>query len=290
LLVRILRLWPFLAIVLIALAAYGWQRQSTGGASGWQLNGAISPAAAAQVRSDGRFRVGIYNIQGAVGKDDAAIARIGQIIADTDICGLTEVRANALSRAPNQAQQIGERLCRAWLFAPAERRFWMDLGGNGVVTRLPAGPWTRLPLPTGGYSDANRNIVLLRVLVANQPVNVLVAHLDRGPARAAQFVALTHLFQTLEGPLVLLADLNAEPADAEMLPLMATPWTLDPIAHFLKTKDKRVDWILTKGVDAVAAGKVEDPVSDHSFFWVDLQLLSVGPAPATRPTSRGLFP
>ena len=272
---RVLRLWPIPAIFLIAFAVYGFQRRSAGGASGATLEGSISPAAAAAIRNDGRFRVGIYNIQGAVGKNDAAaISKLGQVIAGTDVCGLVEVRPNSLnSDHRNQAQQIAESIGRAWLFAPAERRFWMDGVGNGVVCRLPAGPWTRIPLSNAGDADVNRNVILLRVTVAGRPVNVLVSHLDRGPAKPAQVAALTQLFQSLESPVVLLGDLNVDPLDKLIQPILATPGAVEPVGQRLGVKEERVDWIIARGVTVIDAGRVEDPsLSDHSFFWADLEL------------------
>jgi endonuclease/exonuclease/phosphatase family metal-dependent hydrolase len=287
-LVRILRLWPFPAIVLVALAVYGFQRHSAGGATGIALSGSVSPTVAATVRTDGRFRVGIYNIQGAVGKDDPAIlAKIAQAVATTDFCGLVEVRPNVLkSDRRSQAQQIAESIGYAWLFAPAERRFWMDGLGNGVVSRLPAGPWTRLPLP-GGDSDANRNVILLRPMVAGRSVNVMVSHVDRGPARVAQVAALTQLFQSLEAPVVLLADLNTDALDPVAAPLLATPGVVEPIGQRLGVREKRVDWIIARGVSVVDAGRVDDPsLSDHSFFWADLELIPPI-APVAPPGTRG---
>lgn len=274
--VALLRLWPFPAMALLAVAAWGWQRQSAGGATGPTLFGTISPAAAAQAPTTGRFRVGIYNIQGAIGKQEVgAVDRIAKIIADTDVCGLAEVRANALhADNRNQAQQVAEALGRAWLFAPAERRFFLDGVGNGVACRLAGGPWTRFPLPHEGDAGGHRNVVLLRATVAGRAVNVLVTHVDRGPARVAQLRAVAHLFASVEAPAVLLGDLNAEPADPALAPLLAIPGVADPIGTRLGgNQDKRVDWILSRGLTVVDAGRTDDPAaSDHSFFWADLEL------------------
>jgi endonuclease/exonuclease/phosphatase family metal-dependent hydrolase len=283
---RLLRLVPILALILV-FAYQGWRRQGTVYKAGDGSSGTISPAAAAQVRTDGRFRVGIYNIDGALGKDDpAAIARIGQIISDTDICGLAEVRSNASNRKPNQAQLIADPLGRAWLFAPAERRFWMDGVGNGVVSRLPVTHWDRLPLPSETQPDSHRNMVLLRTMIGDRTVRVIVTHIDRGAAHAEQISAVTQFFQGLPAPVVLLADLNADLVDPEMQPLLTTPGVVDPIARFVGVKERRVDWILARGLKAVDAGKTEDPVSDHIFFWADFQLPPAAAMPATVPATR----
>ncbi|HEX8915017.1 MAG TPA: endonuclease/exonuclease/phosphatase family protein [Humisphaera sp.] len=270
----VLRLWPFWALPALLVVYTGWVRTSAGGASGDAFHGTVSPAAAAKVRADGRFRVGIYNIQGAVGKQDPAILkRIAETVAQTDVCGLTEVRGNSYSAdRRNQAQMLGEEIGHAWLFAPSERRFWRDSNGNGVVARVPVGPWARLPLPDTGEPGTFRNVVLMTATLGGKPVRVLVAHADRGPARADQMRAIGEVFASVQAPAVLLADLNGDPFDPLLKHVMSAPGAADVISDRIGAKDKRVDWIVTRGLKVVDAGRVEDGSSDHAFFWADLEL------------------
>lgn len=263
--------WPFLLLVLLFAVYDGWQRRSAGGDAGNGLRGAIrSPV---DVDSARRFRVGLYNIQGAVNKTDDVLARIGKAMASTDIAGLVEVRANARKLdGRNQAQKLGEMLGRGWIFAPAERRFWADGGGNGMVSRIPVGPWTRLPLPAAGDRGSHRNVLLVDLPVAGRTVHLLVAHVDRGDARAGQLQAVTHLFRSVAGPAVLLGDLNTRPNDAAIRPLLEDGG-VDAIARAGATGSERVDWIIARGLNVIDAGIADDPsLSDHSFYWADLEL------------------
>ena len=119
--------WPFLVLILLFAVYDGWQRRTAGGAAGTGLAGAIAPDPSARptTATPGRFRVGIYNIQGAVGKDDPAVLpTIADTLAPTDVCGLTEVRANARhADNRNQAQKVADVLRRGGLVAPGERGF-----------------------------------------------------------------------------------------------------------------------------------------------------------------------
>lgn len=277
----VLRLWPFWVLPMLAVLYTGWSRSGAGGAAGEGLAGAVSPAAAAGVKADGTFRVGIYNIQGAIGKREAGTwDAIAAELADVDLCGLTEVRGNSWS-ADNrsQAQMLGERMGYAWLFAPAERRFWRDSNGNGVVSRLPVTSWVRLPLPATGEAGSFRNATLLRTTVGGETVQIVVAHLDRGPSRPAQLQALTQLFAGLQPPAVLLADLNADPFDPLLRPLLNIPGTADVISDRFGAKEKRVDWILVRGLTCDHVGRVDTASSDHAYFWADLRV----PSSTTRP-------
>lgn len=262
--------WPFLVLILLFAVYDGWQRRSAGGAAGVGLTGTI--AAPADANSH-RLRVGLYNIQGAVDKDDAVLAKIGQAIAATDVAGLVEVRANARrSDDRNQAQKIAEPLRRGWIFAPAERRFWADGGGNALVSRLPVGAWTRLPLPAAADRGSHRNVLLADLPLGGSNVKVIVAHIDRGDARAAQLHAVTHLFRSVAGPVVLIGDLNTRPNDPAMKPLLEGG--VDAIARSGATGNERVDWIIARDLNVVAAGVADDPtLSDHSFYWADLELV-----------------
>ncbi|QOV92014.1 endonuclease/exonuclease/phosphatase family protein [Humisphaera borealis] len=257
-----------LILVLLFVISDGWQRRSTGGETGTGLQG-DAPAVASR-----RFRVGVFNIQGGVGKSDDAINRIGQALLATDVAGLVEVRANAWSfGGRDQARQIAESLQRGWIFAPAERRFWAPAGGNGLVSRFPVGRWTRLPLPEAFDPGSQRNILLVDLPIGDRAVRVMVTHVDRGDAHDRQLHAVTQLFESVAGPAVLLGDLNAGPSDPLVQSLLRTG-AEDVIGRATAGSKGRVDWIITKGLKTVTSGHSSDPaLSDHHFFWADLELL-----------------
>jgi len=266
--------WPFLVLVLLFVVYTGWQRRSTGGEYGSGLAGPPQPSAVAQHR----LRVAVYNIQGSVGKDDndASLRTIARTLADVDIAGLVEVRANARrSDDRNQAQRIAEVTQRGWIFAPAEQRFWAHGGGNALLSRVAVGPWTRLPLPESNDAGSHRNVLLADVPLGGRTVRVMVTHLDRGRARERQLAVATHLFASIESPAILLADLNTTPGDALLTPLLSVPGATDVVAtSSVKAGPERVDWIVIKGLRVVEVGRVDDPASsDHACFWADLELI-----------------
>ncbi len=82
-----------------------------------------------------------------------------------DLCGLAEVRGRLLSGSHDEAAELGVILDMGWLFAPAERRFWHDSFGNGIVSRLPLTYWARLPMPRSADASAYRNFLFARVAV-----------------------------------------------------------------------------------------------------------------------------
>ena len=149
---------------------------------------------------------------------------------------------------------------------------------NGVVSRLPAAGWVRLPLPASDEVGSNRNVVLARVVVGpGRTVTVLVTHLDRGSAKPAQAAAVAELFRSVEAPAVLLADLNAGAGDPAVAPILAAPGAVDVLGGKLGASDGRVDWIVARGLTVIDAGRVAGGPSDHDFYWAELELPGTGP-------------
>jgi endonuclease/exonuclease/phosphatase family metal-dependent hydrolase len=323
--------WPFLVLIGLFVLWIVMQRTSAGGAVGTSFeneaalaqepvlaNGSAAarppattgtPASATAARPGRRLRVGTYNIQGAVDNAPAKLAALGQLIATTDLCGLNEVRGNSYSAdRRSQVRQVAEATARAWLFAPAERRYGRDAGGNGVVSRLPAAGWVRFPLPASDEVGAHRNAVLAHVRLgepvgpaATRPaalrpagstqavpatpavpatLTVLVTHLDRGTAKAAQAAAVAELFRSVEAPVVLLGDLNAGADDRAIAPILSAPGAVDALGGKLGPSDGRVDWILARGATVIDAGRVAGGPSDHDFYWAELEVPEAGPTSA----------
>lgn len=260
--------WPFLVLLLLFAVYNGYQRRSTGGEVGFGLQGGPS------VAPTGAFRVAVFNIQGSVDKNPAVLERIAKALQPSDVAGLMEVRANARRQdSRSQAQQIAEFLPRGWIFAPAEQRFWAPGGGNALISRFDVGRWTRIPLPEEGDDGSCRNVLLADLPVAGRTVRLMVAHVDRGQSKSRQLQAVTHLFESTQGPVVLLADLNVTPGDPKLKGLRDAGGD-DVLAQFDASRgDERVDYIFIKGLKATGAGRTDDrSLSDHALFWADLEL------------------
>jgi len=231
------------------------------------------------------LRIGTFNIHSCKGKDGRRdVARVAQCLADLDAAALQEVRAWRWNDPPDQAEAIGRRLGRAWLFAPAETQwFGAEAFGNGLVTSRRVTAWQRIPLVEKG-DWSYRNCLLAGLEFHGRTVRLLVTHLARhsDEERRLQLRSVIDLFLSLEEPAVLLGDLNSGPDEPLLGELLATPGVVDAAGPFLPPEARqRVDWIFARGFRAVAGGARDSGASDHPLLWAELELLksneSVGP-------------
>ncbi|HEY5314859.1 MAG TPA: endonuclease/exonuclease/phosphatase family protein, partial [Pirellulales bacterium] len=221
-----------------------------------------------------RIRLGTYNIHSGRGLDGRLdLARTAANLKRLDFVGLNEVRGRGWLGRPDQAEQLGQLLAADWLFAPTEWRWWHDDFGNGAISRLPVLSWQRIPLPHR-TSNGCRNAVLVRADAAGQPLNLLVTHVEDTDPRAAasQLRAVVDLFLALQPPAVLLGDLNAVRGEAQLRRLLDTPGVADPLAR-LPQPDRRIDWIITRGLECTDCGLEPRGASDHPHFWVECKLV-----------------
>jgi endonuclease/exonuclease/phosphatase family metal-dependent hydrolase len=168
---------------------------------------------------------------------------------------------------------LGRDLHQQWLFAPTERRWWHDHFGNGALTSLPVSGWYRIPLPstqTRGF----RNVVWFVVPWQGHSLNVIVTHLDRQVDRVVQLQHALGLFLSLSPPTLLLGDLNTTRTDPLLAGFLKTSGAIDlvgPPADPARD-DGRIDWILARGLERVAAGSVANEASDHPLVWAEVRL------------------
>lgn len=262
------------SLALSALAVVVWigsQRVSTGPATGESLSGTAAVQSWSKSRS---IRLGTFNIHSGRGADKRLdLARIAEAMQGADLVGLNEVRNEFPSDQANQAERLATILQHRWLFAPTEQRWWGQLFGNGIVTRLQVDDWQRLPL-VRQTSKTFRNAILLELPTADQRIHVLVTHLDRTSAtdRAAQFKSVAHWFLALDPPAVLLGDLNLTRDDPAIQQLLAEPDVIDALDQIANPPPRRIDWILLRGLKVQAAGLVDRGASDHPFYWADVQV------------------
>lgn len=256
-------------VILLVLGAawHGSRRVAAGAAAGTSLTGRTAPWR-------GRvLRVAIFNIHGGKGSDGRRdLGRTAACLRGFDLVGLNEVHGASLGQPGDQAAQLGDELGRAWLFAPAERRWGRDDFGNGLLSALPVAAWRRVPLP-GSRSADRRNVLVARVAAGKRPLSVLVTHLTRSADRPLQLRAVARLFGALPPPALLLGDLNTSPADPALRPLRAVRDVRDPLRGRLgPAESQRLDWILTRGIPATDAGQRAGSASDHPCLWAELQL------------------
>jgi endonuclease/exonuclease/phosphatase family metal-dependent hydrolase len=271
-------LWAATVFVLVAAFVY-WQgstKRPTGAASGARLNQAPGMTA---VDSDSdtsqrTFRVANFNIHGGRGPDGRLdLARTAEQLAGFDLIGLNEVRGTRWRTSVDQAQQLGEELDLAWLFAPTERRWGRDDFGNGLLAWRANVRWQRMPLPKPS-SRTNRNFVWARLPVGDVTVNVLVTHLERGDTaeRHLQLQSLGDLFLSLAGPAILMGDLNSTADDPQLRELLAAPGVSDALSQRGIESPHRIDWMLVRGLNVLDAGLIDRGASDHPLAWAELEV------------------
>ncbi len=263
-----------LAVIGLTLLTALWAssiRQGAGPAAGAAFEG-DSPLAAITTT---KFRVGLFNIHGGRGPDGARdLARTADCLRGCDIVGLNEVLGPKPWQATDQAQELGEILGLRWLFAPTESRWWDGSFGNAALSARPVHAWQRIPLPLAG-SHTHRNMLLASVEVGPRRVQMLLVHLDSRDAgrREEQLRIAGELFLSLAEPAILLGDLNTTPSDPALARLLAEPGVVDAVvAGGVATQPHRIDWILARGLECLAAGCEDRGASDHPCYWVDFEI------------------
>ena len=220
------------------------------------------------------FRIGTFNIHGGKGPDGRRdLERVADCLVDLDFVGLQEVHSRWPWESVNQAQWLGRRLGRSWLFAPAVQQWYHDDFGNGLISALRVSSWQRIPLPSD--SSNPRNAILATVEHQGSTIRILVTHLTRrNPERQdVQLRAVSSLFLSLAEPAILLGDMNARADHPLIRQLAATPGVVEPYRE-LQSSDNtaRIDWIFLRGLRSVRVETVDRAASDHPLVWVEVRL------------------
>lgn len=194
----------------------------------------------------GALRVGTYNIHhGADGQDRLDLGRTAAAIAAlrADVIGLQEVDVGygARSGFEDQAARLADLLGLQVCFGAAIDRPGADGSGIGkaaarqqyglaLLSRHEIAAHTMHPLPGHpalGALHEPRGLLSTTVHpVGQEPLHVLVTHLDHEDPRhrTAQVLRILERAAALEGPALLLGDLNADPGAPELAPLSASGW------------------------------------------------------------------
>ncbi|HLQ46936.1 MAG TPA: endonuclease/exonuclease/phosphatase family protein, partial [Planctomycetaceae bacterium] len=219
------------------------------------------------------LRVGTFNIHGGQGRDGRRdLDRTARSLQELDVVGLNEVRGDWFAWRPDQADELGRRLNMSSLFAPSEQVGWFDRFGNGLLSRLQLTGVQRIPLP-GTQSKRFRNAVLTGVHWDGQIVRVLAVHVDSTRDRERQLAVISDLFLSLDEPALLMGDLNSRRDDPTLQRLLVTPGVIDVAAAAEPIDcppERRIDWILTRGLKAIRAEVRDDGASDHPIVRAEL--------------------
>ncbi|HVX62689.1 MAG TPA: endonuclease/exonuclease/phosphatase family protein [Pirellulales bacterium] len=267
-------------VAVLALIWAGYRRLPAGPATGTDFCG---PAAVLAATERSSFRVGSFNIHGGEGRDERLdLARTAECLKTLDVVGLNEVYGRMFWESSGQAEALGESLQMPWLFAPAEHRWGHGHFGNAALCRLPVSVWERIPLPQR-YGHSCRNALLLSTHFRGRTLRLVITHLDRSDDRERnrQFQAVSALFLEQQEPAILLGDLNTTGDESLLAELLSTAGVHDPLSEILGDKTpRRIDWLLTRGLETVDAGLIDNGASDHPCVWAELKLTRDAERPA----------
>lgn len=261
--------WLIPLLLVAGIGLWGYIPTPTGPAAGTVLSGN-----AIRATTRPTLRLATFNIHS--GRNVAGefnLSKTAAVLKGFDLIALNEVRGKNILTDQDQTQILGEKLNMQWLFAPTENRWWHEEFGNGVLSALTVLDWRRIPL-AGSFGRGKRNILILRLKLQGKSVNVLITHIDRGNDHQRQLQAVLEEFKNVAEPAVLMGDFNGEAADPYVMPILQTPGVKDAVATVMGSKApaNRIDWIFTRGLEAVSAGVEENDASDHPLVWAELKL------------------
>ena len=259
-----------LLLVVIVLAIIVWRaslRSHAGPAVGKKFNTSTTNVPATLPTKT--LRLATFNIHSGRGTDNRTdLDRIAGQLQNVDLVGLNEVRGAEWFGKSNQACILGEKLSMPWLFAPTEMQWGRADFGNAALCRLPIDGWLRIPLPIKRHSGM-RNILLLRVIHQDKPVNVIITHIVSTERDPRQLHAVIDLFLSLKEPAILMGDLNNRLHDPLLRTLLDRPDVHTAIDHTLPEQNFK-DWIIFRGLVRLDSKIYPVGASDHPTLHVEL--------------------
>ncbi len=267
--------WATIAVLAVAVVSDGSIRKPTGPDSGTTFSGPNRfdrPAKRVDASAGRRIRVGTFNIHGGRGLDGRRdFGGIARCLEGLDFVALNEVHGASSDDLSDNAEILGRTLGMAWLFAPAEHRWWHDHFGNGCSRRCRSVGGSEFRCRCMGRR-ADATALLVSLDVDGRPVQALVTHIDRSdPQRSAQLRTIVDLYLSLAPPAILCGDLNTTSADLSIQRLLAAPGVIDALAG-VAPGHGRIDWIVTRGLKCTASGMHPAGPSDHPQYWAELEL------------------
>jgi endonuclease/exonuclease/phosphatase family metal-dependent hydrolase len=238
------------------------------------------------------LRIATFNIHAGVGRDGIRdLNRTAAALADIDLAALQEVRNPLLDFRGPQVSEIANKMGMAWLFVPAEKRWWRNDYGTGLVTRVALSDCVRIPLPTPSRQRF-RAAFLANFPYRGRTVHLLAVHIDKDMEQNThdnQLRTICDLFLSLQEPAILMGDLNEFGSHPEIARLIGTPGVHNALAGIPRPRVKSdpIDWIFTRGFRTIHAEWRVNPASDHPVACAQLEFSegSGGPAPAVHTAS-----
>ncbi len=231
------------------------------------------------------LRVSTYNIHSAKGYiEESSIERVAEVLSmpPLDIIALQEVAGDILGES-NQASELARLLDLGWLYAPTRIKYFSANFGNAFLSRYKIKNyevkpllWERFNHNSTQTSHLHRNLITATMQLQEQPVTILITHLDRGPLRLEQLSNVIAEFRK-HTHAILMGDLNSNRKSPPLSKLLASGEAIDAITANGTDRDNdahaRVDWILTRGFNVIGGGLHPRGTSDHPQFWSELQLI-----------------
>ncbi|WP_024874954.1 endonuclease/exonuclease/phosphatase family protein [Saccharomonospora piscinae] len=234
--------------------------------------------------------VATFNIHHGAGPDDELdLPHVAEVIAGhgMDVVGLQEVDRHWGERSEfvDQARWLGAELDMHVAFGanldedPAEAGQPRRQYGTAILSRYPieASRNVPLPRPEGGEQ---RGLLEAVVLVRGVPLHFYSTHLqhDSRVERLAQADAINAVLADVEGPTVLVGDLNAEPGTPEIERLathLADTWPAagqdQGLTYPAEAPRTRIDYVFADdSVSPDATRVIDTTASDHRPVAVDV--------------------
>lgn len=173
------------------------------------------------------------------------------------------------TRFANQASALGEALGGQVLWGRAKGLLW-GAQGNALIVCADVLEHDVVVLPGSGE---RRVAVLASIGTEGRRYTVATTHLALDPVVArGQLRTLLNALDQRPLPWLLAGDLNLLPAQVARLAeaagyeLMDGPFTVNARTRLTR----RLDHVLTKGLEATDSGTTKLPCSDHLAVWADL--------------------
>ena len=246
-------------------------------AAAWLATGGSPVASSAQGSSTTReLRVLTFNIHHAEGTDGTLdVARVARVITESraDVVGLQEVdRGVERTGRRDLLKEIADLTGMRYAFGKNIDHQGGDYG-NALLTTLPILSEGNKHLPTDSGGE-QRGVLQVVLDVGGTRVLVLTTHLDyrrEGTQRVASAEALLGMLEAWEqGPAIVMGDFNDTPGSAthtRLLSAFSDVWSAvgrgDGFTIPVESPNRRIDWILVRGLEPVRAEVLHTNASDH---------------------------